>query len=142
MAALSQTPANVAIGSSTTPTRIVQYGEAVTQGQPVYAASDGKWYRCDANDGAIKARCGGIALTPGGVDAFGLIALPGTSAGQSYVHLGATLAVGTVYAVGQGVGEIDPIADTATNDYVTTIGIAISTAILDFQVAISNVQKA
>ena len=120
----------------------MQYGEAITQGQPVYNAVDGKWYRCDANDGAIKARCGGIALTPGGVDAFGLIALPGSTPGESLVNLGATLAVGITYSVGATVGQINPNGDLTTNDYVTNIGIAVSASLLDFQVTISNTQKA
>src|SRR5690606_160513 len=64
MANISQTAANVAVGASTTPTRLVQFGEAVTQGQPLYQHTDGKYYQCDANDGVAKALAAVIALTP------------------------------------------------------------------------------
>ena len=142
MAALSQTPANVAIGSATTPTRRVQYGEAITQGQPLYQdTTNQKYYRCDANDGVVKARCSAIALTPGAADAYGIVALPGTEAGASLVNLGATLTVGEVYCVGATVGQIVPVADLTTGDYVTIVGVAGTAALLDFQVIISNVQE-
>ncbi len=143
MADLSQTAANVALGASTTPTRVVQYGEAVTQGQPLYRdATTGKWFRCDANDGVAKSRVGAIALTPGATDAYGLVALPSSVPGQSLVNLGATLAVGTAYAVSASVGAIAPIADITSGQFVTVIGIATTTALLDFQPSISNTAKA
>jgi hypothetical protein len=143
MADITVTAANVALGASTTPTQIVQYGEAVTQGQPLYRlAADGKWYRTDANDGVAKAVVGAIALTPGATNAFGLVALPSSVAGQSLVNLGATLAVGTVYAVSANVGGIAPIADITSTQFVTVIGIATTTALLDFQPSISNTAKA
>jgi len=143
MADISITAANVAMGASTTPTRVVQYGEAVTQGQPLYRnATDGKYYRTDANDGVAKAVVGGIALTPGATDAFGLIALPSSTPGASLVNLGATLAVGEVYAVSAAVGAIAPIGDITSTQFVSVIGIATTTALLDFQPSISNTPKA
>ena len=145
MANISQTAASVGIGSVATPTRKVAAGEAITQGMPVYKATDGKYYQCDANDSAtaIKARCGGIAITPAGAaDASFVIAEPGNEPGQSLVNLGATLVVGGVYAVSATKGAIAPIADITTGDFVTTIGIATTAALLDFQVAVSNTQRA
>jgi hypothetical protein len=142
MADLSITAANVAIASLTTPTRSVQYGEAVTQAQPLYRSTDGKWYRCDANDGAAKAVCGGIALTPGATDGFGIIALPGTSPGQSLIIIGATLSVGMQYAVSTNVGGIRPITDAGSTQFVTTIGTAISATVLDFVVTVATVARA
>lgn len=143
MADISVTAASVALGSQTTPTRVVQYGEAVTQGQPVYRnTTDGKWYRCDANDTATKAVVGGIAITPGATDAYGIIALPGTSAGQSIVNLGATLAVGMTYAISTTVGGIRPITDAGSTEFVSTIGVATTTALLDFQVTVATVARA
>lgn len=142
MADISQTAANVAIGAQTTPTRIVQYGESVTQGMPLYKATTGKWYQCDANDTSAKAVCEAIALTPGGADAYGLVALPSATPGASLVNLGATLAVGTMYAVSATKGAIAPVADITSTQYVTAIGIATTTALLDFQTIISNTAKA
>lgn len=44
MADLSQTAANVALNDSAVKYRLVQFGEAVTQGMPVYRkTSDGKY---------------------------------------------------------------------------------------------------
>jgi hypothetical protein len=99
MADISQTAANVGIGVANAPTKQVQFAESVTQGQPVYEGTDGKYSRCDANDTVTKAACKGIVLTPAGADGWGLIAVPSTTPGKSLVNLGATLAVGTQYAV-------------------------------------------
>ena len=142
MADLSPTAANVALGASTTPTRVVQYGEAVSPPNPLYRATDGKWYRCDANDGVAKAVVGGIALTPGATNGYGLIALPSSTPGASLVNLGATLAVGMPYAVSATVGGIAPIGDITSAQFVSIIGIATTTALLDFQPSISNTAKA
>lgn len=143
MADLSQTAANVAIGASTTPHKIVQYGESVTQGMPLYkSTSDGKYYKADANDTAAKAIAACIAITPGSADGYGLAAFPGTSPGQSLVNLGATLAVGTVYAVSATVGAICPIADLTSTQYITTLGVATTTALLDLRIVVSNTAKA
>jgi len=142
MADLSQTPANVARGSLTTPTQNVEYGEAVVQGQPLYRSTDSKWYRCDANDGVAKAVVGGIALTPGAANSGGTIALPSSTPGASLVNLGATLAVGTAYCVSATVGAIAPIGDITSTQFVSIIGIATTTALIDFQPSISNTAKA
>ena len=142
MADISQTAANVAMGGASTPQEVVQFGEAVTQGQPLYQSTDGKFYRCDANDGLVKAACKAIALTPGATNGYGLVAKPATTPGRSLVNLGATLAVGEVYAVSATVGRICPVADLASTQFVTVIGVAISTSLLDFQVAIGTVAKA
>jgi len=143
MADLSQTAANVAISGSTCPTKRVQFGETVTQGMPVYQkTSDSKWYKCDANDTLAKAACGGIVITPASTDGYGLIATPSTTAGVSLVNLGATLAVGTAYSPSATLGAICPLADISTGQYPTSIGFAISTSLLDFQVAICSVAKA
>jgi hypothetical protein len=143
MADLSQTAANVAISGSTCPTKRVQFGEAVIQGQPVYLSTiDSKYYKCDANDTLAKAACAGIAVTPAGVNGYGLIVTPSTIAGVSLVNVGATLAVGTQYAVSANLGAICPLSDISTGQFPTSIGFAVSTSLLDFQVAICSVAKA
>jgi hypothetical protein len=143
MADLTQTRANVAMGSQNTPTRLVQYGESVLQGQPLYRDElSGKYFRCDANDGAAKAVVEAIALTPGAADAYGLVALPSSVPGRSLINLGATLVVGTHYAVSATVGAIAPIADITSTQFPAIIGPAVSTSLLDFQPSISTVAKA
>ena len=135
MANISQTAANVKAGSSTTRAQLVQGGEAITQGQPVYLASDGKYYQTDANDTAVKAQAKGIALSPCGIDGYFLMAVDGL------VDLGGTLAVGQVYCVSATKGAIAPYGDLTTNDYVTILGIATTTALLDINLVVSGVQK-
>lgn len=142
MANLSQTAANVAVGAKTTKTDIVQVGEAVTQGMPLFRdSSNSKWYQCDSNDGIAKARCGAIALTAASADGFALVAYPAGAVNQSLVNLGATLAVGEVYCVSRTKGAIAPYADLTSADYVTILGVARSTSLLDFQVTISDTLK-
>jgi hypothetical protein len=143
MADISQAAASVAISGNKGQTRTVQYGEAVTQGMPLYQnTTDSKWYQCDANDGLAKARCGAIALTAGAADGYGLVALPANTDGVSLVNLGATLATGTAYAVSATKGAIAPVADISSTQFVTIIGVAISAALLDFQVTVCSVAKA
>jgi len=135
MADISQTAANVKAGASTTRFQLVQGGEAISQGQPVYLASDGKYYQTDANDTAIKAQAKGIALTPCATDGYFAMANDGL------VNLGATLAVGQVYVCSATKGGIAPYADLTTNDYVTVLGVATTTALMDINIIISGVQK-
>lgn len=143
MADITQTAANVAAGASGLKTEMVQYGESVTQGMPLYQdATNSKYYQCDANDGIAKAACKRIALTPGAADAFGIVAVPSTTPGKSLVNLGATLAVGTMYVVSATKGGIAPIADITSTQFVTSIGFAVSASLLDFQVTICTVAKA
>lgn len=143
MADISITAASVKLGASTTPTKLVQYGEAITQGQPIYKlASDGKYYRCDANDGVAKAYAAGIAITPGATDDYGLIATPSSTPGKSLVNLGATLTVGEVYVVSATVGGIAPDADITSGQFVTVLGVASSTSLLDLQIVVSNTARA
>lgn len=135
MANITQTAANVAAGSSATRVQLVQAGEAITQGMPVYLASDGKYYQTDANDTAVKAQSKGIAVSPASTDGYFLMAVDGL------INLGATLAVGQVYCVSATKGAIAPYGDLTTNDFVTILGIATTTALMDINIVISGVQK-
>lgn len=135
MADLTITAANVKAGSSATRVQLVQAGEAITQGQPVYLASDGKYYQTDANDTAVKAQAKGISITPASTDGYFLMHVDGL------VNLGATLAVGQVYVCSATKGGIAPYADLTTNDYVTILGVATTTALLDLNLVVSGVQK-
>ncbi len=143
MADISITAANVGVGASTLKTRNVQFGEAVTQGQAVYVStSDSKYYKCDA-DTQATAIAAGIVLSPAATNGYGLIALPAEQPGQAIVNFGAgTLAVGTVYAVSTTPGGIAPIADLAAGDFITTLGVATTAALLDLRIVVSNTAKA
>ncbi len=60
---------------------------------------------------------------------------------DSKVNLGATLTVGTTYVVSATKGAIAPIADLTTLDYVTILGTASTTALLDFVVTSTGIVK-
>lgn len=141
MANLTQTAANVAVGSVNTKITEVplQAGEALTQGQPAYyKASDRKWYRGDANTSAETAgsnRPVVIVLTPAATNGHFVGAQSGL------VNLGATLAVGTPYVISATTGAICPYADLVTGDYVTFLGVATTTSLIDFKPEYTGVQK-
>jgi len=138
MANLSQTAANVALGSQSTRTRVVQAGEAITQGQPLYLkASDGKYYKADANLSAEAAKGVGIAMTPASTN--GYLVMQEGSGGS--VNLGATLTVGETYTVSATAGAICPIADLTTGDYPCILGIATTTALIQTLFAYTGVPK-
>jgi hypothetical protein len=136
MANLTQTAANVATGSAATVITLVQAGEAITQGQPVYQSSTTlKYLQTDANDTAAKADAKGIALTPAASDGYFVIVKSGP------INLGATLTVGQLYVVSATKGAIAPIADLGSSDYVTSLGIATTSALLNLDISASGVQK-
>lgn len=125
MADLSITAANV-VRENGGKSRDGVAGATITAGQVVYL---------DVADGTYKlADCDGAAAlrSPTG------IALNGASAGQPLkVHtegpitIGATLTPGTAYYLSGTAGGIAPVADLATGDYPTIVGIAQSTTVLD-----------
>jgi len=115
MTALSQTPASVHLFSDTT-VALVQAGEAISPGMPVYLKSDGKYYK-SISSGATEANAVGIAASYApAADVYFVIAKTGS------IDLGGTMGVGTSYVVGAVAGEIDPEADLTTGNYPTTIG--------------------
>lgn len=136
MADLSQTAANVKPGENITP-RMRQAGEAITQGMPYYiSVTDSKAYQTDANDGAAKAEVRGIALTGAAIDGWFVAQESGL------INVGATLAVGTLYVVSATKGAIAPIGDITSGQYVSSIGIATTTALLNLKPDPSGVTKA
>lgn len=136
MADLTQTPANVAIGSSVSRVRPVQVAEAVTQGEPGYFdATTGKYRKTDADAAEDAARAAGIFLTPAAIDGFALLAESG-----SVLNLGATLVVGETYVVSANPGKIAPVSDVATGWYVTILGVASSTSLLSLRINATGVE--
>jgi hypothetical protein len=137
MAALSQTPANVGVGSAETRTRPVRAGEAVTQGMPVYLNSDGKYYRADANLSAVTAKAVGIALTPAATDGF-FIMQEGVG---GLVNLGATLDIGETYVVGATAGQVNPIGDLASGHFPCLLGTAVSTSLIQTSYSFTGIAR-
>lgn len=121
MAAVSQTPANVRSGDGAV-TDVVEAGEAFDAGQAVYLnTSDGKYYKCDADDSS-KIAIKGLALT--GSDASGdqfVLQSDGDC------NIGGTTVKGEVYVVGNA-GGIHPCSDLASNWYPIILGPATDNA--------------
>lgn len=136
MADLSPTLANVALVDDTADTEIVQAGEALVQLTPVYQHTDGKYYKCDANDTAAKAVCRGITVSPAAADGRVLIVTHGP------LNPGCVLTVGDVFVLSDDVGEICPIADLASTHYVTVLGGAKAAGIFFVDIMVLGVQKA
>jgi len=126
--ALTQTPANVGIASLATITRPVTVGEAVAQGQPGYRATSGKFMQADADVSQAAAEVECIFVTPGTGDGSIVIAVL-----RGPVILGATLVVGKAYYLSSNKGQIETEGDLTAGDWVTFLGIATSTTVLDFQ---------
>jgi hypothetical protein len=130
MADLSITAANVKIKSATTRTKIVQFGETMTAGQPAYLKStDLKYWKADANASAAAAAALGVVLVGAAGDAYGVIVDSGA------MDLGATLTVGVPYIVSTTAGGIAPASDFAgyTGSFLTHLGYATSTSSIDIR---------
>jgi len=141
MTNLTQTPANVAPGALTLRTKPVTWGETITQGMPVYkSTTDQKYYKASAGT-LVASKAEAIAMSAGVADGPGIIALPSNIPGVALVNLGATLAVGEVYAVSATAGAIAPYSDLVSTKFVTILGVATTTALLDLCCVASGVAK-
>lgn len=136
MADLVITAANVVPGA-TAKTRAGTAGAAVTPGQPLYEAADGKWYPADCDSATAAAR------SPLG------LALNTAAAGQPVdvvrggpVILGAVLTAGVGYYLSATAGGICPVADLASGDYPVFLGFAISASVLDVTIVEAGVALA
>lgn len=125
MVDLVLTAANVVEGSNPVKTS-GKAGATVTQGMLVYqAAATRKFLPSDADSATAEVR-GPLGF-----------ALNGASDGQpltvqtgGIINLGAVLTVGKVYVASDTPGGIMPIEDLETGDYVTVVGVAITTSLL------------
>jgi len=115
MADVVITAANVLPSASATLLRVT-WGEAVTQGQPVYKkAADGLYYKADAND-STKLPVAGIACSAGSAGQPGVI----TNSDPQFTP-GFTIAAGDVYVLSANAGGIAPVADYASGDIFTSL---------------------
>lgn len=125
MADLSITVANI-IAQAGAITDVGAFGATVTAGQILYKdTSDASLKLADNNSATAAAR------SPVGM------ALNGGAAGQPCKYLkegdvamGAILTPGTVYYLSDTPGGICPVADLASGEYPTVIGIARSSSVL------------
>ena len=137
MADLTITAANV-LQSTGSQVRTGTAGATITAGQVVYvdASAANVLKLSDTDASAAAANAVGIALH-------------GASSGQPLdyqvsgnITIGATVAVGEVYVGSGTAGGIAPVADLATADYTTVIGVGITTAIIKMGILHGGVAKA
>lgn len=124
MVALTITAANVSLASG--PVKHGQIaGEAFNAGAGLYyKTSDGKWYKAQDDGSAQEAGSDGFGMALGTASGAGQmisIALPG-----AIVTVGSVVTAGTVYTIDDAAGSIGPVADRASTDKVTVIGVGIS----------------
>lgn len=110
-------------------------GEAVTAGKTVYLDSaTNRYLLADSNSATVAAR------TPKG------IALNGAATGQPLtvllsgpITIGATMTAGTIYTLSETPGGIQPATDLGSGEYVSVIGVATSTTVLNVKIQSSGV---
>lgn len=135
MADLVITAANVVAGTGA---RIENgtAGATITAGQVVYldSTTTGKWQLADNNSATAAVRA------PRG------IALHGASLNQPLavqtegpITIGAALTAGVAYYLSDTPGGICPVADLASGEYPTVLGMATSTTVLDVDIQSSGV---
>lgn len=132
MADLTITVASVLKGDGST-IRKGTAGASITAGQVVYLDSATDSYKladCDHATAALRSPVG--------------IALHGSLTGQPLqilvagpITIGAALTAGVAYYLSGNAGGICPVADLATGDYPTVLGIATSASVLNV-----NIQEA
>tara|TARA_B100000424_G_scaffold270667_1_gene270687 strand:+ start:823 stop:1248 length:426 start_codon:yes stop_codon:yes gene_type:complete len=128
---LTITTGDVAVEDGGTIVKSVQFGEAVTAGEPVYrSSSDGKYRLGDAS-AAATARVIGIVYEAADADAYGFIVTNGS------MDVGATLVPGRVYAVSDTAGSICAVNanyEAESGIFITTLGVAVATDQLDVRI--------
>lgn len=131
MADLTITASNV-VPTNPAAGRVYTAGEAVTAGQVVYQHTDDKAYKADTST-AAKAAAKGITLNAAAAGQ------PVSVLESGPLAFGAILTAGQVYCVSDTAGGIRPVADNGSGDYVTVLGIATSTSVLNVDISQSGV---
>jgi hypothetical protein len=135
LADLVITAANVLKGAGSTVSN-GRAGGTVTAGQPVYqdAADANDWKPCDADASAAASAAIGIALHAAEDGQPLQILVDGP------ITIGATVAVGTIYITSDTAGGIRPSADVDSADWVTILGVATSTTVIQININASGAQ--
>lgn len=111
-------------------------GATITAGEPVYLDVNNVWQLAKA-DTAAHAACKGIALHGA------LTGQPLAVQTSGNITIGATVVAGTHYYVsGNNAGGIMPIGDFTTGQFITDLGIAISTTVIQLAINITGVTHA
>ncbi len=134
MADLAITPANV-LAMATASTERSIAGATILAGQVVYKeAATGQYKLAGARSGIAEAKIPYAIALDGAATGQPLIVLTGGP-----ITIGATVVAGTAYYLSHTAGGIKPVADLASTDLVTLIGIATSTTVIDVRIHQSGV---
>lgn len=106
------------------------WGGSVTGGMPVYQHTDGKFYGA-LNDTAAHAAVVGFALSAGAAGQRGQIQTSGL------MTLGSGMTAGVAYYCSANAGGIAPVADLGSGKYVTVLGVAKSSSVLQIGLIVS-----
>lgn len=135
MADIAVTAASVKPGASAV-TKNGIAGEAISAGQSVFKAADQTIQLCENDQAAIDAACVGVALNDAAVDQ------PVSYAVTGEITFNAVLAAGQVYIVGAAPGGIAPEADAVAGEFVTVVGVGLSTTSMKMGLLQSGVAHA
>lgn len=128
------TPANVLAGANA----VISHGTAgvtVTAGQVVYRDPADRLYKlADDNSATAAARAPKAFALNGAANGQPLAVLE-----EGDITLGAVLTAGVAYYLSDTPGGICPVADLATGEYPTILGIAKSTTVLAVDIQQSGV---
>lgn len=110
------------------------FGATITQGIPVYLDGSSQLQKCDTTS-STKAACVGITLNSGAAGQ------PASYLTSGPITIGATVATGTTYALSDTSGLIALASDNGSGDYITILGVATSTTVLNVRIQASGVAK-
>ena len=137
MADISITSADVKPATEAVRTKQVTLGETLVAGETVYLkASDNRYWKTDS-DAADTAAMRGVVLLGGSAGAIGTIIEGGPTA------FGTVLTAGVVYVLSSNAGKICAISDGnhASGDYITIVGVASTTSVMNVRPYVSGVAK-
>lgn len=110
-------------------------GEAATAGQLCYkAAATGKYFKSDSNSATVEARnptC--IFLNNAATDQ------PVSVLTGGLITIGGTVAANTAYYASDTPGGFGPLADVGTGEYMTLIGLGVSSTVINVDFQSTNV---
>lgn len=116
-----------------------QAGEALGHLQPVYLAG-GKLYKAEAGDTAAKAAAVYVTLTSAQADEY--VVVVGNGITPPRIRAGSIFTASVEYVVSATSGRIAPRSDLVTTDYITSLGVAESSSILQLHINATGIQVA
>lgn len=135
MTDISVTAASVQPGAGAITKRGI-CGEAISAGQSVFEAADGDIELCENDQTVVEAASRGISLNDGAAGQ------PIEYQTDGEITFNAVLAAGAVYIVGAAPGGIAPEADAVSGEFVTVLGVGLSTTSMKLGILQSGVAHA